>query len=73
MVVTTNDVFSEDLLGKKLLVTGKIVLGEVEHNHDIDEDEHIEDEQHENAHEKTFVLEAASCKTCVCTDKEEKE
>lgn len=70
MVVTTEDVFSEDLVGKKLLVTGKIVLGEVEHNHDIDEEDHIEDEQHEKAHEKTFTLAATSCKTCVCTGDE---
>jgi len=72
MVVTTEDIFSEDLVGQKLLVTGKIVLGAVEHNHDIEEDEHIEDEEHEKAHQKTFTLAANTCKTCVCTG-EEKE
>ncbi|MEA1874305.1 MAG: hypothetical protein U9N51_07760 [Bacteroidota bacterium] len=71
MVVTTEDVFSEDLVGKKLVVTGNIVMGEVEHNHDdIAEEDHIEDEQHENANQKTFTLAATSCKTCVCKGEE---
>ncbi|MDA3911084.1 MAG: hypothetical protein PF448_06990 [Bacteroidales bacterium] len=76
MIVTTEDVFSEDLIGKKLIVTGKIVIGEVEHNHDdIAEEDHIKDEQHENALEKTFTLAANSCKTCACpgTEKEGEE
>ena len=71
MVVTTEDVFSEDLIGKKLVVTGKIVMGEIEHNHDLEEGEsHIEDEQHEKAQEKSFTLAVTSCKTCVCKDAE---
>jgi hypothetical protein len=69
VVVTSEEKFPEELLGQMVVVKGKIVLGEVEHDHDIAEDEHIEDEQHEKAHAKTFMVEASSCKICDCPSK----
>ena len=71
IVVTSEEKFSEDLMGQKVVVTGKIALGEVEHDHDVADEDHIEDDQHKNAHAKTFVIEASNCKTCVCDHEEE--
>lgn len=70
LVVTTDDKFDGELVGQKVVVTGKIAMTVVEHNH-AEGEEHNHDEQHEKAHEKTYVLESSSCKVCTCKHSEE--
>lgn len=68
VIVTSEEEFDEDLIGKKVAITGNVKMIEAEddaHDHE-DDDEHIDDAQHEAAHDNTFVLEASKCKVCEC-------
>lgn len=78
LVITNEEAFEEDNMGKKVVVTGKIEMMEMEAEHDHGHDhaegeEHAHDHQHQAAHNNAFVVKAMSCKVCSCKSHEEGE
>ncbi|MEA3449299.1 MAG: hypothetical protein U9Q98_12760 [Bacteroidota bacterium] len=71
VIVTSEEIFSQDLLGKKVVVTGEVEIIEPETQDHEEGDEHIDDAQHKAAHDNTFVLEASKCKVCKCDHEKE--
>jgi hypothetical protein len=73
VIVTSEEKFPEDNLGKKVVVTGKIKLVEDAHEHGEGEEdhEHIEDKQHKAADKSHFEIAASKCQVCECDHSKE--
>jgi len=73
VIVTSEEKFPEENMGKKVVVTGKIKLVEDAHQHGEGEEDHepINDEQHKAADKSHFEIEATKCQVCECDHSKE--
>ncbi|MFW5805358.1 MAG: hypothetical protein ACOCVX_02405 [Bacteroidales bacterium] len=71
VIVTAEEKFSEDLLGKKVVITGNFKIVEADYHEHDEDDDHIDDDQHKAAHDNTFIVEATKCQVCECDHKKE--
>ncbi|MFW5767746.1 MAG: hypothetical protein ACOCXO_05190 [Bacteroidota bacterium] len=73
IIVTSEEKFPEDNMGKKVIVTGKVKLVDDAHQHGDDEEdhEHIDDDQHRAADKSHFEIETIKCIVCECDHSEE--
>ncbi len=72
VVTIEEEEFDKNLLGQNIIVTGKLVMKEIKHEHsEGEEDDHHHDDLHENANEKVYALECRVIKPCVCNEKKE--
>ncbi|MGC9330600.1 MAG: hypothetical protein ACP5DZ_01830 [Bacteroidales bacterium] len=71
VIVTSEEEFDQNLMGKKVVITGNVKIIENDAQDHEEGDEHVDDTQHKAAHDNTFVLEASKCKVCKCDHKKE--
>ncbi len=72
VVTIEEEEFDKNLLGQNIIVTGKLVMKEIKHEHSKgEENDHQHDDLHKKANEKVYALECRVIKPCVCNEKKE--